>query len=103
MYIITNKNKTVLYTGVTNDLGRRMAEHIAGLVKGFSTRYHLNRLLWFESSPDVRSAIAREKEIKGWLRSKKVALINSLNPGWKNLATDWFQNAAARDSSLRSE
>ena len=103
MYIITKKNQSVLYTGVTNDLERRMAEHIAGLVKGFSARYHLNRLLWFESSPDVRSAIAREKEIKGWLRSKKVALINSLNPEWKDLATDWFQNAVVRDSSLRSE
>ena len=103
MYIITNKNKTVLYTGVTNDLERRMAEHIAGLVKGFAARYRLNRLLWFESCGDVIGAIAREKQIKGWLRSKKVALINSLNPGWKNLTTDWFQNAAARDSSLRSE
>jgi putative endonuclease len=103
VYIITNKNKTVLYTGVTNDLERRMAEHIAGLVKGFAARYRLNRLLWFESCRDVIGAIAREKQIKGWLRSKKVALINSLNPGWKNLATDWFQNAAARDSSLRSE
>ena len=103
MYIITNKNKTVLYTGVTNDLERRMAEHIAGLVKGFAAPYRLNRLLWFESRGDVVGAIAREKQIKGWLRSKKVALINSLNPGWKNLATDWFQNAAARDSSLRSE
>jgi putative endonuclease len=102
VYIITNKNKTVLYTGVTNDLERRMAEHIAGLVKGFA-RYRLIRLLWFESCGDVIGAIAREKQIKGWLRSKKVALINSLNPGWKNLATDWFQNAAARDPSLRSE
>ena len=103
MYIITNKNKTVLYTGVTNDLERRVGEHIAGLVKGFSKRYHLNRLLWFENYRDINCAIAREKEIKGWLRSKKVALINSLNPGWNNLAADWFQNAAARDSSLRSE
>ena len=103
MYIITNKNKTVLYTGVTNDLERGMAEHIAGLVKGFAARYRLNPLLWFESRGDVVGAIAREKQIKGWLRSKKVALINSLNPGWNNLATDWFQNAAARDSSLRSE
>ena len=103
MYIITNKNQSVLYTGVTNDLERGMAEHIAGLVNGFSARCHLNRLLWCESSPDVRSAIAREKEIKGWLRSKKVALINSLNPEWKNLAADWFQNAVVRDCSLRSE
>jgi putative endonuclease len=103
VYIITNKNQSVLYTGVTNDLEQRMAEHIAGLVKGFSARYHLNRLLWLESSPDVKSAIAREKEIKGWLRAKKVALINSLNPEWKDLSVDWFQSAVVRDSSLRSE
>jgi putative endonuclease len=103
VYIITNKNKTVLYTGMTNDLERRIAEHIAGLEKGFAARYHLNRLLWFESCGDVIGAIAREKQIKGWLRSRKVALINSLNPEWKNLAADWFQNAVVRDSSLRSE
>ena len=65
MYIITNKNKTVLYPGVTNDLERRMAEHIAGLVKSFAARYRLNRLLWFESCGDVIGAIAREKQIKG--------------------------------------
>ena len=103
MYIITNKNKSVLYVGVTNDLERRMAERISGLVKGFASRYRLNRLLWFESTPNITAAISREKEIKGWLRSKKVALINSLNPEWKDLAADWFQNAVVRDSSLRSE
>jgi putative endonuclease len=103
VYIITNRNKTVLYTGVTKDLERRMAEHIAGLVKGFASKYQLNRLLWFESCPDVTAAIAREKQIKGWLRGRKVSLINSLNPAWKDLAADCFQNAAARDSSLRSE
>jgi putative endonuclease len=103
VYILTNKNRSVLYTGVTNDLERRIGEHIAGLVEGFTKRYHVNRLLWFESCRDVTNAIAREKEIKGWLREKKVALINSLNPEWKNLAADWFQDAAKRDSSLRSE
>jgi putative endonuclease len=103
VYIITNKNKSVLYTGVTNDLERRMTEHISGLVKGFASRYHLNRLLWFESTPNITAAISREKEIKGWLRSKKVALINSLNLEWKDLAAAWFQDAVVRDSSLRSE
>ena len=103
MYIITNKNKSVLYTGVTNDLEGRMTEHVSGLVKGFASRYGLNRLLWFESTPNVTAAISREKEIKGWLRSKKGALINSLNPEWKDLAADWFQDAVVRDSSLRSE
>src|SRR5438067_10652947 len=103
VYIFTNKNKTVLYTGVTNDLERRMGDHISGLVKGFASKYHLNRLLWFESNSDANAAIGREKQIKRWLREKRVALINSHNPEWKDLAADWFQNAAARDSSLRSE
>ena len=103
MFIITNKNKTVLCTGVTNDLERRVAEHISGWVKGFASHYRLNRLLWFRNTSDLVAAIAREKEIKGWLRSKKIALINSLNPEWKDLAADWFQNAAARNSSLRAE
>jgi putative endonuclease len=101
VHIITNKHRTVLCTGVSNELERRVAEHISGLVKGFASRYHLNRLLWFEVTREVRAAIGREKEIKGWLRSKKVALINSLNPEWKDLAADWFQNAVVRDSSLR--
>jgi putative endonuclease len=100
---MTNKNHSTLYTGVTNDLERRVAEHIQGQVKGFTSRYHLNRLVWFESYRDVNDANAREKTIKGWLRSKKLDLINSVNPDWKDLAADWFQNATSRDSSLRSE
>jgi putative endonuclease len=100
---MTNKNHSTLYTGVTNDLERRVAEHIQGQVKGFTSRYHLNRLVWFESYRDANDAIARKKTIKGWLRSKKLDLINSMNPDWKDLAADWFQNAALRGSSLRSE
>jgi putative endonuclease len=100
---MTNKNHSTLYTGVTNDLESRVAEHIQGQVKGFTSRYHLNRLVWFESYRDVNDANAREKTIKGWLRSKKLDLINSMNPDWKDLAADWFQNAALRGSSLRSE
>jgi putative endonuclease len=100
---MTNKNHSTLYTGVTNDLERRVAEHIQGQVKGFTSGYHLNRLVWFESYRDVNDANAREKTIKGWLRSKKLDLINSMNPDWKDLAADWFQNAALRGSSLRSE
>jgi putative endonuclease len=100
---MTNKNHSTLYTGVTNDLERRVVEHIQGEVKGFTSRYYLNRLVWFESYRDVDDAIAREKTIKGWLRSKKLDLINSMNPDWKDLAADWFQNAGSRDSSLCSE
>jgi putative endonuclease len=103
VYIMTNKNHSTLYTGVSNDLERGVVERIQGEVKGFTSRYHLNRLVWFESYRDANDAIARKKTIKGWLRSKKLDLINSMNPDWKDLATDWFQNAAPRDSSLRSE
>jgi putative endonuclease len=100
---MTNKNHSTLYTGVTNDLKRRVVEHIQGQVKGFASRYQFNRLVWFESYRDLNDAIAREKTIKSWLRSKKLDLINPINLDWKDLAADWFQNAASRDSSLRSE
>jgi putative endonuclease len=100
---MTNKNHNTLYTGVSNDLERRVVEHIQGENKGFTSRYHLNRLVWFESYRDANDAIAREKTIKCWLRPKRLDLINSMNLDWKDLATDWFQNAASRDSSLRSE
>jgi len=101
--MMTNKKHSTLYTRVTTDLERHVVEHIQGEVKGFVSRYHLNRLVWFESYRDVNDAIAREKTIKGWLRSKKLNLINSMNPDWKDLAADWFQNAGSRDSSLCSE
>ncbi len=99
---MTNKNHSTLYTGMINDLERRVVEHIQGKMKGFASRYHLNRLVWSESYHDVNDAIAREKTIKGWLRSKKLDLINSMNSDWKDLAADSFQNDASRDSSLRS-
>src|SRR6266705_529747 len=98
---MTNKKHSTLYTSVTNDLERRVVEHIQGEVKGFASRYRLNRLVWVESYRDVTDAIAREKT-NGWLRSKKLDLINSMNPDWKDLAANWFQDAASRDSSLRS-
>jgi len=103
VYIMTNKNHSTLYTVMINDLERRVVEHLQGKMKGFASRYHLNRLVWSESYRDVNDAIAREKTIKGWLRSKKLDLINSMNSDWKDLAADWFQNAALRGSSLRSE
>lgn len=84
MYIATNASST-LYTGVTNDLRRRMFEHREGKVPGFAQRYRIRRLVDFETTPDVQAAIAREKQIKGWLRNKKVALIESVNPRWEDL------------------
>ena len=76
----------VLYIGMTNDLERRVLEHKAGLVRGFSSKYKTKNLVYFETFRDVRAAIAREKELKGWLRSKKIALIDSLNRDWKDLS-----------------
>lgn len=89
MYIVTNKNKTVLYTGVTNDLYRRLHEHKENSIPfghpSFAGKYNAYFLLYYEWFQQVEDAIAREKEIKGWRRSKKEALINSINPDWKFL------------------
>lgn len=84
VYILTSESKT-LYTGVTNDLKRRMVEHREG-VRGFASRYKVFHLVHFEAFVDIRDAIAREKEIKGWRREKKMWLIKRNNPSWKDLA-----------------
>jgi putative endonuclease len=89
VYILASKSG-VLYIGVTNRLTRRTIEHRQKLVDGFTKRYNANRLVHWERFGDIRSAIAREKQIKGWLRSKKVALIESRNPGWIDLADGFF-------------
>ena len=81
-----------LYVGVTNDLYRRVYEHKHHLVEGFTKRYNLTHLVYFEAGEDVSGAISREKQIKGWLRSKKVALIESFNPKWDDLAEIWFKD-----------
>lgn len=81
--------KTVLYTGVTNNLVRRMYEHKNKMVDGFSKRYNLDTLVYFEMTTDVRSAISREKQIKNLLRRKKEGLINSINPEWKDLSLEF--------------
>ena len=86
VYILTNKNNTVLYTGVTSNIEKRVYEHKNKLVDGFTKRYNLNKLVFFEYTTDVKSAISREKQIKGWLRSKKIALIESVNPEWRDLS-----------------
>ena len=85
VYIMTNKSGT-LYTGVTNNLERRIYEHKQHLVKGFTHKYKINKLVYFEETNDIHAAISREKQIKGWLRKKKIALIESINPGWKDLS-----------------
>ena len=93
VYILTNKSGT-LYTGVTNDLIRRTYEYKNKLIPGFTARYNLDRLVYYEACSDIRDAIAREKQIKGWLRQKKINLINSLNPQWKDLSMEWLEDEA---------
>ena len=88
VYIMTNKSRT-LYTGVTNDLERRVYEHKQKLVVGFTAKYNIDRLVYYEATEDVNSAIYREKQIKGWLRAKKIALIGSMNPKWTDLSARW--------------
>ena len=86
VYIITNCKNTVLYIGVTNNLERRVYEHKNKLIEGFSKRYNLNKLVYFEYLQDIIVAIEREKQLKGWIRSKKISLIESVNPNWNDLA-----------------
>ncbi len=88
VYIMTNKGNRVLYTGVTNDLQRRVYEHKNKLVKGFTKKYNVIKLVFYEVCDDIESAILREKQIKGWLRKKKIALIESINPEWRDLSTE---------------
>ena len=85
VYILASENKKVLYTGVTNNLERRLAEHKEA-VKGFTARYNVRKLVYYEVTTDVKSAIEREKQIKAGSRSKKIALINALNPEWEDLS-----------------
>lgn len=89
VYIMTNKSKT-LYTGVTNNLERRVYEHKHKLVAGFTGKYNITKLIYFEETNDVQVALAREKQIKGWLRSKKIALIEAENPEWRDLSLEWY-------------
>ncbi|MDZ7359046.1 MAG: GIY-YIG nuclease family protein [candidate division KSB1 bacterium] len=85
VYIMTNKNNTVIYTGVTNNLKRRVYEHKAKLVEGFTKKYNIDKLVYYEIFEDSYNAIAREKQIKGGSRQKKIDLINSVNKDWKDL------------------
>jgi len=115
VYIMINKSRT-LYVGMTNDLPRRVHQHKHKLVEGFTRWYNITRLVYYESTHSVHAAIAREKQIKSWRRSKKVALIESANPEWRDLSDEWDLPAGdssteregafrkqTRDSSLRSE
>jgi len=90
VYIMTNPSRT-LYTGITNSLRRRTREHKEKRADGFTAKYNITRLVYFESFGDVRNAIEREKQIKSWTRAKRVALIESINPKWDDLSREWDQ------------
>ena len=92
VYIMASKSR-VLYTGMTNNLERRVYEHKNKLIEGFTSKYNVDRLVYFDETNDIHSALASEKQIKGWLRSKKIALIESVNPTWKDLSLEWYISA----------
>jgi putative endonuclease len=98
VYILTNVNRNVMYVGVTNNLEQRVAEHRSGAGGVFTRKYQVNTLVYAEDFESIEDAIAREKELKGWRRSKKDALVESVNPSW----TDLLDPAIAKDPSLRS-
>ena len=89
VYILTNKNDNVLYTGFTNNIYTRISQHKHKIIKGFASKYNCGKLVYYETFNDVKLAISREKEIKKWRREKKINLINSLNPEWKDLSENW--------------
>ena len=104
VYILASRSR-ILYVGVTNDLLRRISQHRNGLAEGFTSRYRIHRLVYYEAFRDVRVAIAREKEIKGWRREKKTVLIESKNPAWEDLAGEFLGRLRPQekaDPSLRS-
>lgn len=88
VYIMASKSR-VLYTGVTSDLKRRVHAHKTKLAKGFTEDYNVSQLVYFETTANVKAAIVREKQVKAWTRAKRVALIESVNPKWKDLSEDW--------------
>ena len=102
VYIMTNHSRT-LYTGMTNNLLLRVYQHKIKKVASFTQRYNVNKLVYYETTSDVRVAIAREKEIKGWVRRKKVALINSVNPAWEDLSLEWMDPPPCHSEDLRDE
>ncbi|MGN0560484.1 MAG: GIY-YIG nuclease family protein, partial [Candidatus Fimenecus sp.] len=85
VYILTNKTDKVMYIGVTNDIVRRVYEHRNHMIDGFTAKYNVTKLVYVESAPDVRDAIQREKQLKGWTRAKKNALVETVNPKWEDM------------------
>ena len=88
VYLLTNWNNKIMYVGVTNNLNRRIYEHKNKLIKGFTEKYNVNKLVYFEETYDVKSALEREKQIKKWRRDKKNALVTTINPDWLDLSLE---------------
>ena len=98
VYILSSRSRN-LYVGITNNIARRIGEHRDGLVPGFTKRYRIQRLVYLEPFEHPSAAIAREKQIKGWLRARKAALIEEHNPGWDDLAAGWFPESKAKSKA----
>ena len=101
VYIMTNRSRT-LYTGVTNDLLRRVYEHKNKLIKGFTSKYNIQYLVYYETASSIYSAIEREKQSKGWLRAKKIALIESINPELEDLSGKFFEDREELECEFRN-
>jgi len=91
VYILANKRNGTLYTGITNNLTRRVYEHKSGLIEGFTKKYSIDKLVYFESTTDVNDAILREKRLKKWKRQWKIELIEKINPDWRDLSVDFLE------------
>src|SRR4030066_2127983 len=98
VYLLTNWNNRVIYIGVTNDLNRRIYEHKNKIIEGFSKKYNLTKLVYFEKTSDIQSALEREKQLKNWHRGWKIKLINNFNPAWMDLSIQ-NENRDAEPSS----
>ncbi|MDN5941071.1 MAG: GIY-YIG nuclease family protein [Nitrospira sp.] len=103
VYLLTNWNNRVMYVGMTSDLVRRLYEHRTGAVKGFTEKYNVHKLVYFEETGDVHAAIAREKEIKKWRREKKNALVIQANPQWRDLGNDLGLHASPTVNPTRTQ
>ena len=102
VYIVSSRSGT-LYIGMTNSIYRRVLQHKSGEFEGFASKYHCDRLVYYEGFDDVRNAIGREKQLKGWRREKKLALIASMNPRWQDLAETWGAEMAFANQSIKNK
>jgi putative endonuclease len=101
VYIVSSRSGT-LYMGMTNSISRRALQHKRGEIEGFASKYHCNRLVYHESFDDVHKAIGREKQLKGWTRAKKIALIESKNPRWEDQAEKWGAQMVFAGESIKA-